>query len=135
MQKAALFVILLFGLNAFSQDTIRTRRIANISYAPNDFFIHYGGACGNVNHTFFLGFGINRTIFQGRFYPEIAYQFSHDFELVNNLHLLPYTKLSLNRLKVSTAGAHYWVNPELGMNVEFGNRNRFGLGVGYRSLL
>jgi hypothetical protein len=76
MQKAALFVILLFGLNAFSQDTIRTRRIANISYAPNDFFIHYGGACGNVNHTFFLGFGINRTIFQGRFYPEIAYQFS-----------------------------------------------------------
>jgi len=134
MQKALLFFIFITSLNVFSQDTIRTRRIANVSYTPNDFFINYGGACGNVNHTLFLGFGINRTIFQGRFYPEIAYQYSHDFEVVNKLHILPYAKLSFNRLKVTTAGAHYWVNPELGMNFEFGNRKRFGLGIGYRSL-
>src|SRR6218665_428352 len=134
MQKILLVLFLVFYSQVQAQDPIRSRKIVEANYTPTDFFIHYAAACGNIHHTLLLGFGINRTVFQKRFYPEIGYQYIKDFKLLNGVYIAPYGRLTFNRLKVTTAGAHYWINPELGCNLEFGNSKRIGIGAGYRSL-
>lgn len=104
-------------------------------YSPTDYF--YQLACvskyGRFQTVPFFGFGINRTIFQQRFYPEAGFQFAY-ITSSRRLRALPYVQLSANRLRITDNNAHYWINGELGMRVEFHNERDFGVQVGYRSL-
>lgn len=134
MHKALLISSFILGFNVFGQGRKQIHVPINFSYTPNDFFVHFIVPFDNPNHLIYLGFGINRTVFQKRFYPDLAYRYSHTFSVSENFHFVPYSRVSFNLLKVSNAGVHKWVNPELGLNVEFGNQRRLGIGVGYMML-
>jgi hypothetical protein len=104
-------------------------------YSPTDYF--YQVSCVSSGSRFqrvpFIGFGINRTIFQQRFYPEIGFQFAY-LTTHRKLRILPYAQLSVNRLRITDNNAHYWVNSELGLRAEFHARHDFGIQAGYRNL-
>ncbi len=134
MKQLLLVFSFIFYNQVSAQDSIQIRHIIEFSYTPVDFFLNYKASCGNPNHAVIVGFGINRTVFQQRFYPQLGYQYSKQFKIINAIHIKPYAQLTVSRLKVSTAGAHYWLNPELGCNLEFGQKRRIGAGAGYRTL-
>jgi len=134
MHRALLLLIFFFCFKAQGQRLIQVHIPVNLSYTPNDFFLHFMIPFNKPNHLVYFGFGINRTIFQRRFYPELAYRYSRTIDLTENFHLVPYSRVSFDLLKVSDAGIHKWVNPELGLNLELGKFRRLGIGAGYMML-
>lgn len=135
MLKSVLIIFMFspFAVNAQVDETSGIRH--TLLYSPTDYF--YQLACvSNRNHyqfVPFLGFGINRTIFQQRFYPEAGFQLAY-ITSQRKLRVLPYAQLSISRLRITNENAHYWLNGELGLRAEFHHKNDFGIQVGYRCL-
>jgi len=123
-----------FSFNIHAQDRDFGISIG-LTYTPTDFFVK--AACNITDKRFqkspFLALGINRTFFQQRLYPEIGFQFSY---IINDqkIRLLPYAQMSIARLKITNDNAHYWLNNELGIRLEWHNKRDFGIQFGYRNL-
>lgn len=126
----ALFVVFQIG-TLTAQQTGGARVMVN--YTPTDFFVEmscYSRKAKTESYGF-MGLGINRTVFQGRFYPEIGIHYAYT-PFTSGFRPFVYGQLSFSRLRISNASAHYWVNPEIGIRLDYQKKKPIGITLGYR---
>jgi len=130
-----LFVLFLFvSVNLSAQVNEHGGAKFAVAYNSLDFFARIYCVPPNskklVVHPY-LGFGINRTVFQQRFFPEVGGQLSYSINKQGFIRIIPYAQVSFMRLKLTNENAHYWENNELGMRIEFHKNHDYGLQIGY----
>ncbi len=105
-----------------------------VAYHPLDFFARVYCVSPTTKpwacHPY-VGFGINRTIFQQRLFPELGMQISYSNNKQGPIRFIPYAQVSFMRLKVTTENAHYWENSELGLRIELHKSHDYGIQFGY----
>lgn len=82
--------------SVFSQDSAQYALSANFQYHPQDFFftLQASRQKNHLVHTIDFGFGINKTLFQQRFFPKVSYEFGAQFRPVSWLGLQPGLRFS-----------------------------------------
>lgn len=136
-RKLAFFVLLFLPFFGKSQDSAIYSAGFDLNYHPQDFFFHVRGQLlkKNLSHEVFLGFGINKTIFQKQINPMIGYDLSYRFKLTNWFSISPLIRLSYSLLKTKVPEKHALIHTTesfAACRLLFGNRNRFAItgGIG-----
>lgn len=102
MIRVLAFVCCFPIFSIFAQDSVSYSLSTNLQYHPHDFFfnLQFSRQKQRVVHALDLGFGINKTIFQRRFFPKMSYEFGMNFKLVDWLALQPGVRFSYSFLDV-----------------------------------
>ena len=127
-----LFIFVTFLIQA--QDSAMVSYTAGIRINRVDFFIQATRQTNfhNFRHEFGVGIGINRTIFQQRFFPELSYRFSYDVLQKERFSLGPAVSLftSMYQVNKNTNAWHFFQEGLLGFWMEYGRRYKIRLNVG-----
>src|SRR4051812_25455187 len=107
-RKLAFLVLLILPFFGKSQDSAIYSAGVDLNYHPQDFFFHIRGQLlkKNLSHEVFLGFGINKTIFQKQVNPMIGYDLSYRFKLTNWFSISPLIRLSYSLLNTKVPEKH-----------------------------
>lgn len=106
----------------------------NLYYHPQDFFFQVHGQRSRKNtvQDAFLGFGINKTIFQKQIRPVIGYDLGYCFNVTDWFSLTPYLRVSYSFLNTKDSGHPLIQTTEsfLAGKLLFGKRDKIGLNAG-----
>lgn len=135
--KGRLLIFLLLSVNNFTaaQDSVVQRIGAQLQYHPYDYFIgaRYEREKKRLHHTALLSFGVARTLFQQRLYPQLGYQFGFDLYDSRRLQTGLLVRAAGSLINVNKQSEHGFVYSEeafLGCFVGTGERNRFSVSAG-----
>ena len=130
----AFFLFLLTSVTA--QDSLVRRAGAQFSMHPADLFAggHFSLSRNRFEQRFMAQAGVRRTFFQGRIYPQLAYQ--PGFVLVNRkwIHTGVFVRPSVSMLHFNRSESHGWVFYEealLGLFAGTGQTNQFRFSAGF----
>ncbi|WP_430402637.1 hypothetical protein [Fluviicola sp.] len=136
-RKLAFLVLLFLPLLGKSQDSAIYSVGADLNYHPQDFFFRVRGQLmkKNLSHEVFIGFGINKTIFQKQGNPNIGYDLSYRFKLTDWFSISPMIRLSYSLLNTKVPEKHPLIHTTesfAAFRMMAGNRNRFAItgGIG-----
>ncbi len=137
MKALLLPVFLLFFFTAASaQDTLVRSAGAQFSMHPSDFFA--GGHCSlsrnGFEQRFIAQVGVRRSFFQGRLYPELAYQAGYSFIQRPWIHSGFFIRPTISMLHYNRAASHGWAFTQEvfpGLFVGTGTHNQFRLSGGF----
>ncbi|WP_343604470.1 hypothetical protein [Fluviicola sp.] len=118
-----------------SQDSATYSLGIDLNYHPQDFFFHVRGQFSKKHlvQDAFLGFGINKTIFQGRLSPVTGYDVGYRFGFTNWLSLTPYLRVSYSFLNTKDPSGHPFIHTTesfLACRLAVGTRNKLALNAG-----
>lgn len=135
--KGRLLIFLLLTVMNFTaaQDSVVQRIGTHLQYHPYDYFIgaRYERENKRIHHTALLAFGISRTFFQQRLYPQAGYQFGFDLYDSRWLQTGLMVRVAGTMCQVNKQSDHGYVYTEeafLGCFVGTGQRNRFSISTG-----
>lgn len=131
-------IILLFFQLPFAvkaQDDSTSAVTLSFQYHPYDFFLGFGyhATFRNWEHDIRFAIGINRSIFQGRLYPKLGYQFGRRFQLYKTFSTAPFIRIDGSLLDLSSdenKNVLKWLEPSFGLNLMNGKRFQYGLSAG-----
>ncbi len=134
-RKLAFPLIFLIAFWGRCQDSAKYSIGADLNYHPQDFFFHVRGQISkkNLSQDVFIGFGINKTIFQAQFRPSIGYDIGYRFQLAPWFSIKPYFRLAYSNLNTKDPVKHPFIHTTEGFfscAVIFGKQNRIVLNAG-----
>lgn len=124
-----LFTIIVFNLNCRAQDLAGYS--ISLSTAINRMDLYSGVRLGKQTHRIETGFslesGINRTIFQTRFFPRITFDGSYFFLQRETVQLGPVLSYSYSLLQINkeSGSFHHWNECYGGYSLSIGKTLRF----------
>ncbi len=123
------FILFLSTLNTSAQTDRKSFIGGTFQYNSLDFFLNanYSRQVKKVEFGVGLGFGINRTIFQKRLFPNVAILGSFYFLNKEKIHFGPTLLFQSCVLKVNSQKANYYYYNQfsLGYTLAFGKRIKF----------
>lgn len=130
-----LFFVMLLPFLGRTQDDSKSAITATFQYHPYDFFLGLGYqyAPQKWEQEARLSIGLNRSLFQRRFYPKLTYIFAYRLTVYKTLSCAPFLRLDASFLDVSSdvnTNRLTWLEPNLGINVMNGKRLKYGLSSG-----
>lgn len=136
VRKFVFACCILFSLSGKCQDSSRFALGTDLIYHPQDLFFHVRGQLEQKNkltHDIFLGFGIQKTLFQSQFRPHLGYDLAYRFKLNRWFSVSPFLRLSYSflgtKIPVKRPGIHT-TESFAACRISFGEKNRVALSAG-----
>lgn len=134
-RRLAFPLIFLIAFWGNSQDSAIYSLGADFNYHPQDFFFHVRGQISkkNLAQDVFIGFGINKTVFQGQFRPSAGYDIGYNFHLANWFSIKPYFRVIYSNLNTKVPVKHPFIHTTEGFfagALIFGKQSKFSLNAG-----
>jgi hypothetical protein len=136
-RKLAFLVLLILPFFGKSQDSAIYSVGIDLNYHPQDFFFHVRGQLikNNLSHEIFLGFGINKTIFQKQVNPSVGYDLSYRFKFANWFSISPLIRISYSLLNTKVPEKHSFIHATesfAGCRLAIGSKSKFAItgGIG-----
>ena len=134
MKFYSLFFIFFSFYISYSQENIEKNPISNsngLRFNKNDFFLESGlnFQYKKSNHEFGLGFGINKSLFQNRFSPELFYVLKTNFRSPNKFNLQGLSSYHLNFYNVNRNDKeiHFFNELLVGFQFSYGEKYKIFL--------
>nr|WP_294858481.1 hypothetical protein [uncultured Fluviicola sp.] len=107
-RRLAFLILLFLPFFGNAQDSTVYSVGVDLNYHPQDFFSHIRGQLTKkkLSHEVFVGFGINKTIFQKQINPCIGYDLSYKLKLTDWFSIAPLIRLSYSLLNTKVPEKH-----------------------------